>query len=175
MLVPATVLPVVFSRLADAPHDTALGPAAHCSSHGFWSSAASPLKAGPTLRLWAPLAGVIAGSVIGGSLGLYDFDLVARAPWIGLPQGSWPGIGLDLGPAFVELLPAFVFVSLIGAIQTITGAVAIQRVSWRRPRAVDYRAVEGAVAAGRHRQAAVRPHGDRADPRPSRSALRRLS
>ena len=39
------------------------------------------------------------------------------------------------------------FVAVIGAIQTITGAVAIQRVSWRRPRAVDYRAVEGAVAA----------------------------
>ena len=80
-------------------------------------------------------------------MGLYDLDLVSRAPWIGLPQGDWPGIGLDLGPAFVELLPAFVFVALIGAIQTITGAVVIQRVSWRRPRAVDYRAVEGAVTA----------------------------
>ncbi len=146
MLVPATVLPVVFSRLADSPHDTALGPPLTAVATVLVISGIS-LKAGPTLRLWAPLAGVIAGSVIGGSLGLYDFDLVARAPWIGLPQGSWPGIGLDLGRAFVELLPAFVFVSLIGAIQTITGAVAIQRVSWRRPRAVDYRAVEGAVSA----------------------------
>ncbi len=146
MLVPATVLPVVFSRLAGAPHDTALGPPLTAVATVLVISGIS-LKAGPRLRLWAPLAGVIAGSVIGGSLGLYDFDLVARAPWIGLPQGNWPGIGLDLGPAFVELLPAFVFVSLIGAIQTITGAVAIQGVSWRRPRAVDYRAVEGAVAA----------------------------
>ena len=146
MLVPATVLPVVFSRLADTPHDMALGPPLTAVATVLVISGIS-LKAGPTLRLWAPLAGVIAGSVIGGSLGLYDFDLVARAPWIGLPQGNWPGIGLDLGPAFVELLPAFVFVSLIGAIQTITGAVAIQRVSWRRPRAVDYRAIEGAVAA----------------------------
>ena len=51
------------------------------------------------------------------------------------------------GPAFVALLPAFVFVAVIGTIQAITGAVAIQRVSWRRPRAVDYRAVQGAVAA----------------------------
>ena len=146
MLVPATVLPVVFSRLADASHDTAPGPLLTAVATVLVISGIS-LKAGPTLRLWAPLAGVVAGSIIGGSLGLYDFNLVARAPWIGLPQGSWPGIGLDLGPAFVELLPAFVFVSVIGAIQTITGAVAIQRVSWRRPRAVDYRAVEGAVAA----------------------------
>ena len=146
LLVPATVLPVVFSRLSDSPQDMALGPPLTAVATILVISAIS-LKAGATLRLWAPLAGVLAGSAIGGSLGLYDFDLVARAPWVGLPQGNWPGIGLDLGPAFVGLLPAFVFVSLIGAIQTITGAVAIQRVSWRRPRAVDYRSVEGAVAA----------------------------
>ena len=146
LLVPATVLPVVFSRLSDAPHDMAPGPPLTAVATILVISGIS-LKAGPTLRLWAPLAGVIAGSAIGGSLGLYGLDLVARAPWVGLPQGGWPGIGLDLGPAFAGLLPAFVFVSLIGAIQTITGAVAIQRVSWRRPRAVDYRSVEGAVAA----------------------------
>ena len=146
MLVPATVLPVVFSRLADAQHDAALATPLTAVATVLVISGIS-LKAGTTLRLWAPLVGVVAGSVFGGSLGLYDFDLVVRAPWIGLPQGGWPGIGLDLGPAFVELLPAFVFVALIGAIQTITGAVVIQRVSWRRPRAVDYRAVEGAVTA----------------------------
>ena len=146
MLVPATVLPVVFSRLADAPDDMALAAPYTALATVLVISGIS-LKAGATLRLWAPLVGVVAGSAIGGSLGLYDLDLVARAPWIGLPQGDWPGIGLDLGPAFIELVPAFVFVALIGAIQTITGAVAIQRVSWRRPRAVDYRAVEGAVTA----------------------------
>ncbi len=146
MLVPATVLPVVFSRLADLPDEAALTTPLTAVATVMVISAIS-LRAGTTLRLWAPLAGVVAGSAIGGSLGLYDLDLVAEAPWIGLPQGDWPGLGLDLGPAFVELLPAFVFVALIGAIQTISGAVAIQRVSWRRPRAVDYRAVEGAVTA----------------------------
>ena len=146
MLVPATVLPVVFSRLADAPDDTALATPLTAVATVLVISGIS-LKAGKTLRLWAPLGGVVAGSAIGGWLGLYDVDLVSRAPWIGMPQGDWPGIGLELGPAFVELLPAFVFVALIGSIQTIAGAVAIQRVSWRQPRAVDYRAVEGAVTA----------------------------
>ena len=146
MLIPATVLPVVFSRLADAPQDAALSAPLTAVATGLVIGGIS-LTAGATLRLWAPLIGVIVGSVIGGSLGLYDFDLIARAPWFGLPQGGWPGFGFDLGPAFVSLLPAFAFVALIGAIQTITGAVAIQRVSWRRPKAVDYRAVEGAVTA----------------------------
>ena len=39
------------------------------------------------------------------------------------------------------------FVTLIGAIETVGDGAAIQRVSWRRPRAVDFKAVQGAVAA----------------------------
>ena len=37
--------------------------------------------------------------------------------------------------------------TLVGAIETVGDAIAIQHVSWRRPRAVDFRAVQGAVAA----------------------------
>ena len=39
------------------------------------------------------------------------------------------------------------FVTLIDTVQTVSASVAIQHVSWRRPRAVDFRAVQGAVAA----------------------------
>ena len=147
MLVPATVLPVVFGRLTEVPPDAAAGGAPLTALATILVISGISLKAGATLRLWAPLVGVVAGSLVAGLLGLYDPARVVRAAWIGVPQGAWPGVGLDFGPAFVALLPAFVFVAVIGAIQTITGAVAIQRVSWRRPRAVDYRAVEGAVAA----------------------------
>ena len=34
---------------------------------------------------------------------------------------------------------------MIASVRTVSGAVAIQRVSWRRARAVDFRAVQGAV------------------------------
>ena len=37
--------------------------------------------------------------------------------------------------------------TLVGAIETIGDAVAIQRVAWRKPRATDFRTVQGAVAA----------------------------
>ncbi len=47
----------------------------------------------------------------------------------------------------LSLLPAFIFVTLIGAIETIGDSVAIQRVSRRKPRATDYRVVQGAVTA----------------------------
>ncbi|MCE2461721.1 MAG: hypothetical protein J4F38_13215 [Pseudomonadales bacterium] len=59
----------------------------------------------------------------------------ASPPWVGL------------GAAFWSLLPAFIFVTLVGAIETIGDSVAIQRVSWKQRKAVDFRAVQGAVAA----------------------------
>ena len=147
MLMPATVLPVVFGRLGETPEGASALGAPVAAAVTAAVIAGVSLKGSARLRLWAPLVGVAAGSAAAGGFGFYELDRVLRAPWVGLPPAAWPGVELDLGPAFAGLLPAFLFVALIGAIQTITAAVAIQRVSWRRPRAVDYRAVEGAVAA----------------------------
>ena len=147
MLIPVTVLPVVFSRMHQTPDGVPALGAPLTAAATMLVIAAVSLKGTATLRLWAPVIGIFSGSVVAGAFGLYDLDRVVETPWLGMPLGGWPGIELDLEPAFVGLLPAFAFVALIGAIQTITSAVAIQRASWRRPRAVDYRAVEGAVAA----------------------------
>ncbi len=147
MLIPVTVLPVVFSRMHQTPDGVPALGAPLSAAATMLVIVAISLKGTATLRLWAPVIGIFSGSVVAGAFGLYDLDRVAETPWLGMPLGGWPGIELDVEPAFVGLLPAFAFVALIGAIQTITSAVAIQRASWRRPRAVDYRAVEGAVAA----------------------------
>ena len=66
---------------------------------------------------------------------------------MGIPTAGFGGWDLRFGPAFWALLPAFVFVTVVGAIETVGDAVAIQRVSWRNERAVDYRSVQGAVNA----------------------------
>ena len=147
MLIPVTVLPVVFGRVTDVPQGVPAMAAPLAAAATVLVISVIHLKAAPRVRLWAPLVGVVAGSIVAGGFGLYDLDRVMQASWIGLPQGAWPGFDLELGPAFVGLLPAFAFLTLIGTIQTITAAVAVQRVSWRRSRAVDYRVVEGAVAA----------------------------
>ena len=72
---------------------------------------------------------------------------MAEAAWVGVPTSGWPGFDLTFGSEFWVLLPAFVFVTLVGAIETVGDSVAIQRVSWRTPRAVDFRTVQGAVNA----------------------------
>ena len=99
------------------------------------------------MRLWAPIIGIVAGSAVGAAFGLYDIGRVAEASWIGIPSAEWPGLDLDFGPSFWGLLPAFLFIGMVCTIQTISGSLAIQRVSWRPPRAMDFRAVQGAVAA----------------------------
>ena len=104
------------------------------------------LRASGALRLWAPVIGLVAGCVVSSFYGMYDVDRVLAADWIGMPLG-WPGIGLDLGPEFWALLPAFVFVTLIGAIETVGDSMGVQTVAWRKPRAIDFREVQGAVAA----------------------------
>ncbi len=38
-------------------------------------------------------------------------------------------------------------VTLVGAMDTLGDSIAIQRVSWRRPRAIDFRSIQGAIAA----------------------------
>ncbi len=147
MLIPVTVMSHVFAMLKDVPAELP-GVAAPLSAlTTILVIAGSVLKGTGTWRLWAPVTGVVAGSMVAGVFGLYDAGRVAEASWIGLPKGAWPGFDLEFTPVFWTLLPAFVLVALIDTMQTISASIAIQHVSWRRPRAVDFRAVQGAVAA----------------------------
>ena len=147
MLIAVTVMPIVFDMPTQVREGAAPLSAPVSALATVLVITGLALKATGPLRLWAPVVGVIAGSVVAGLFGLYDVASVGQAAWIGIPNTAWPGFDLSFGPVFWALLPAFVFVTLVGAIETIGDGVAIQRVSWRRPRAVDFRAVQRAVAA----------------------------
>ncbi|MXV86845.1 MAG: hypothetical protein F4117_08500 [Acidimicrobiales bacterium] len=147
MLIAVTVMPLIFDMVTASPEGTAAASAPVSALVAMGVIVVIALKARGSLRLWAPVIGIVAGSIVAALFGLYDFDRVAEASWVGLPDSGWPGFDFSFGADFWSLLPAFVFVTLIGAVETIGDSVAIQRVSWRRPRAVDYRAVQGAVAA----------------------------
>ena len=147
MLIPVTVMPIVFGMLTKVPPGTPELAAPLSALVTALVIAGIALKATGALRLWAPVIGIVAGCGVAGYFGIYEAGRIADASWIGLPEGGWPGFDLDFGPVFWGLLPAFVFVTLVGAIETVGDGVAIQRVSWRKPRAVDFRAVQGAVGA----------------------------
>ena len=147
MLIAVTVMPLVFDMVTASPEGSSDWSAPMSSLVTVLVIIGIALKSSGALRLWAPVIGVVAGSVVAAVFGLYDIDQVAEASWIGLPGGGWPGFDLSFGSVFWSFLPAFVLVTIIGAVETIGDSVAIQRVSWRQPRAVDYRVVQGAVAA----------------------------
>ena len=147
MLIAVTVMPIIFDMLNDVPEGTSPVAAPASAATTFIVIAALALRATGVWRLWMPLIGLVAGCVVASFFGLYDIESVLATSWVGIPSGGWPGFDLGFGPAFWGLLPAFVFVTLIGATETIGDSIAIQRVAWRKPRAVDFRAVQGAVAA----------------------------
>ena len=148
MLISVTIVPIAFDMLTQTPAGALDSAAPACAITTFVVTLIMIFCATGVMRLWAPMAGVLAGCLVAAGFGIYDIDRVAQAAWVGFPDFSgWPGFDLEFNSVFWTLLPAFIFVTLVGAIETIGDAVAIQRVAWRKPRATDFRTVQGAVAA----------------------------
>lgn len=150
MLIAVTVMPIAFGMLEDVPAPVrAAAPLGALASAVVTFVVIVGLTAfgSRALKLWSPLLGLVAGTGVAALYGLVDITPVREAPWIGLPALVWPGFDLSFGAAFWELLPAFIIVTLVGTVETYGDGIAIQKVSWHTPRAVDYRAVQGAIYA----------------------------
>ena len=143
MILSITLASVVFDLLDDASKvNPTAAPLTALAT--LTIVAALALRGSEVLRLWAPLAGIAGGCVVAAAFGIYEIDRMLRAPWVGLPS-EWPGLGLDFGIPFWTLIPAFLFLGIIISIQANGAAIAMQRVSWRTDRAVDFRQVQGAL------------------------------
>ena len=147
MLIAATVMPIVFGMLTDVPEDASPTAAVITTAATLITVLVLVLRAPPRWRLWSPIIGIAVGCAVAVPFGLYDAQVIVDAAWVGVPLGAWPGFDVSPGPEFWGLLPAFIIVTLVGAIETIGDGVAIQRVSRRRPRATDFRVVQGALNA----------------------------
>ena len=146
-LIAVTIMPIMFQLLTDVPEGTPPAAAPMSAALTLVTSVAFVLRASGIWRLWAPVIGIAVGCVVASLFGLYNIEQVSAAAWIGVPTSGWSGFDLTFGSHFWALLPAFVFVTLVGAIETVGDTVAIQQVSWRTPRAIDFRTVQGALAA----------------------------
>ncbi len=147
MLVAATVLPVVFERIVDVQEGISpvSGPAVALAT--LVLSTVLALRAPGQWRLWSPLITIALGCVIAALLGLYSFQRVIDAPWVGLPDAQFPGLDLSFGLEFWALLPTFAILTLVLAIKVTTDSVIIQNASQREQRAIDFRRVQGTVSS----------------------------
>lgn len=144
MILSITLASVVFKLLDDATLDEPVGG----SLTAFVTLvivAALALRRWALLRLWGPLIGIVGGCITAALFGIYDVNRIVEAPWIGLPS-KWPGIGFEFGVAFWTLLPSYLFLGVIIAIQTNGATIVAQNASYRGDRAVDFRGVQGALA-----------------------------
>ncbi|MDE0452688.1 MAG: hypothetical protein OXI90_13105 [Gammaproteobacteria bacterium] len=148
MLIPVSIAPIIFSKTTDVPAGAPEAAAPVTAIVTLGAIVLVALRLSGAWRVWAPAIGLAAGGLTGLAFGIYDLERVASAPWIGLPDFSgYPGLDLSFGTTFWALLPGFLIVTLVGAMDTLGDAIAIQRASWRTPRAIDFRSIQGAINA----------------------------
>lgn len=148
MLIPASVAPIIMKKLEDVPSGTSELAAPVTLIVTLATIVFVALRFSNAWRIWSPAVGILVGCGLGLAFGIYDVQRVADAPWIGLPDFSaYPGLDLGFGAVFWGLLPGFILVTLVGAMDTLGDSIAIQRASWRKPRAIDFRSIQGAINA----------------------------
>ena len=149
MVISASAMPIGVARLDDVPAGLSplAGPAVGTAT--LLAAAVLMLRGSGIWRLLAIPITILVGCAAAVLLGVYDFRSVLDTPWLALPEFSaWPGLGPVLDTRFLALLPAFLIVSAVVAVKAGNEGAAIQQVSWRRPRAIDFRGVQGTLNAG---------------------------
>ena len=144
MLLASTIITVVLSRLSDVPEGTPSVAAPILAGTTLFILMMLRLFASPKFQQWAPVVGIVVGCVIAVPFGAYHWQLVTEASWIGFPSYPRTGFDLGFGATFWGILPGFVIVIMATTFNSISETVAIQQVAWRRPRATDFRVVQGA-------------------------------
>ena len=84
MILSITLASVVFSLLDEAT-ETEAGAPLLAALATLTIVAALMLRGSAALRLWGPVIGIAGGCVVAAVLGIYDFDRVVQAPWVGFP------------------------------------------------------------------------------------------
>ncbi|MDE0607758.1 MAG: hypothetical protein OXH78_11465 [Acidimicrobiaceae bacterium] len=145
MLIAATVLPIVLDRVQDVPESApaATGPVVALVT--LASVVVLSLRVAGAWRVWSPLIAVGSGCLAAFAFGAVEVSQIGDAAWVGLPDSGFGGLDLAFDADFWALLPAFVVVALVGTVKNIGDCIAVQQVSWRRPRATDFRLVQGSL------------------------------
>ncbi len=144
MLLASTIITVVLGRLSDLPEGAPPVAAPILAGTTLFILMGLRLFASPKWQQWAPVVAIAVGCIIAAPFGAYGWQHVMDASWIGFPSFTWPGFDLSFGATFWGILPGFVIVNMATTINSITDTVVIQQVAWRRPRATDFRVVQGA-------------------------------
>ena len=146
MLIAVSVLPIAFDRVLDLPADTPPAAGPLIAGTTLLVSVMVALRARGRWRVVAPFISILAGTAVAAPFGVLDADRIINAGWFGIPE--IPSLGFQITPTgeFWALLPSFAILTLVLGIKTISDGVVIQQGSRRRPRAIDFRQIQGMVS-----------------------------
>ena len=145
MLIAVSVLPIAFDSVQDLPAGAPPVSGPVIAGTTLMVSVIVTLRASGRWRLVGPFVSILAGCAAAAGFGLLDADRIVSAGWFGIPE--LPSLSFDLTPGkeFWALLPSFAILTLVIGIKTISDGVAIQQGARRRPRAIDFRQIQGMV------------------------------
>ncbi|MDE2796969.1 MAG: purine/pyrimidine permease [Gemmatimonadota bacterium] len=146
-LISVTVMPMGFAMFTRVPESAHPAAAPAITAVTIVTVVALMLRAPQRLRAWTPILGIGTGCTVAAFFGVLDFARVGEAAWLGVPAIATPGLDLGFDSRFWVLLPGFLFVTFVITVRQVGDAVRMQRISRREPKAVDFRRVQGAVAA----------------------------
>ncbi|WP_420442768.1 hypothetical protein [Candidatus Palauibacter sp.] len=146
-LVAVTIMPPAFAMLTRVPENAPPAAAPTVSAVTMLCVVGLLLRGKRFVRAWNAPIGIAAGCVAAALFGILDFERVAAARWIGIPAPPASGFDLSFDASFWLLLPGFLFVSFVITIRQVSDNVRMQRLSRREPKAIDFRRVQGSVAA----------------------------
>ncbi len=101
----------------------------------------------PRLRLWAPVAGIAIGSLAALAMGEWHFDNTNVASIVGFPISEWQAPTFPNSAEAWAILGAFIIATLSGTIETVGDTIAVQKVSLRDFRRIDYESIRGSLNA----------------------------
>ena len=146
MLIAVSVLPIAFDSVQDLPISAPRVSGPLIAGTTLLVSVIVALRGRGAWRLVGPFVSILAGCAVAVAFGVVDADRIISAGWFGIPE--LPDLAFDLTPGreFWALLPSFAILTLVLGIKTISDGIAIQQGSWRRPRAIDFRQIQGMVS-----------------------------
>ena len=147
MLIAVSILPLTLDMITEAPEGTLPGAGLYVVALTLVVSTLLTMRAPGRWRAWSLTIGLGCGCAVAAPFGFYDLEPLYAASWIGFPSVQVPRLDFTPPAAFWAMAPMFAIVALVHAVKGIGDAIVVQQASRRRPRATDFRMLQGSLYA----------------------------
>jgi xanthine permease XanP len=97
------------------------------------------------IRIWSPIIGIIAGYITAAFAGILEFNFFNSAPLWGIPKMYIPSFKIQFQPEIIPIFIAFIIATFLGAIETVGDSVAVQKISERFLKNINYERIQGSL------------------------------